>query len=112
MPSPTFACAVIVTSSGTSPPCFAPSSSSTVGREPPRQQERVAVGDADPLVDDLQVDRVGPRVLADPLHEVRMKLGLVLGGVDRPLGVDTDDLHLGLPLVEPAADAGDRPAGA
>ena len=83
-----------------------------LAREPPRHQERVAVGDPDPLVDDLQVDRVGPRVLADPLDEVRMELGLVLGGVDRPLGIDADDLHLGLLLVEPAADAGDRPARA
>jgi hypothetical protein len=74
--------------------------------------ERVAVGDPDPLVDDLQVDRVGPRVLADPLDEVRMELGIVLGGEDRALGIDADDLHLGLPLVEPAADARDRAAGA
>ena len=35
-----------------------------------------------------------------------------LGGVDRALGIDADDLHLGLLLVEPAADARDRPAGA
>ena len=41
-----------------------------------------------------------------------MELGLVLGGVDRALGIDADDLHLGLLLVEPAADARDRPAGA
>ena len=32
------------------------------------------------------------------------------GGVDRALGIDADDLHLGLLLVEPAADAGDRAA--
>ena len=83
-----------------------------LAREPARGEERVAVGDADPLVDDLQVDRVRPRVLADPLDEVRVKLRVVLRRVDRPLGVDADDLHLGLSLVEPAADAGDRAAGA
>ena len=81
-------------------------------REPPRHQERLAVGDPDPLVDHLQVDRLGPRVLADPLDEVRVELGVVRGGVDRALGIDADDLDLGLLLVEPAADAGDRAAGA
>ena len=41
-----------------------------------------------------------------------MELRVVLRGVDRALGIDADDLHLGLPLVEPAADAGDGSAGA
>ncbi len=41
-----------------------------------------------------------------------MELGLVLGGEDRSLGIDPDDLHVGLLLVEPAADARDRPARA
>ncbi len=41
-----------------------------------------------------------------------MELGVVGRGVDRALGIDADDLHFGLALVEVAADAGDRPAGA
>ena len=41
-----------------------------------------------------------------------MQLRVVLRRVDRALGIDADDLHLGLALVEPAADAGDRAAGA
>ena len=36
----------------------------------------------------------------------------VVGGEDRALGVGTDDPHLGLPLLEVAADPGDRAAGA
>ena len=60
----------------------------------------------------FEVDRLGPRVLADSLDEIRMELGLVGGRVDRALGIDADDLHLGLVLVEPAADARDRAAGA
>ena len=41
-------------------------------REPARREERVAVGDTDPLVDDGRVHRRRPGVLADPLHEVRV----------------------------------------
>ena len=45
-----------------------------LAREPPRGQERVAVGDAHPLVDDVGSHRLGPGVLADPLDEVGMQV--------------------------------------
>ena len=83
-----------------------------LAREPARGQERVAVGDADPLVDDVRVHRLRPRVLADALDEVRVEVALVLGRVDRALGVGADDQHLRLVLLEVAADAGDRAARA
>src|SRR5256885_932549 len=47
-----------------------------LAREAARGQERVAVGDADPLVDDVAVHRLRPRVLADPLDEVRVEVGV------------------------------------
>ncbi len=60
----------------------------------------------------FEVDRLRPRVLADALDEIRVQLGVVLRGVDRSFRIDADDAHAGLALVEPAADAGDRAAGA
>ena len=41
-----------------------------------------------------------------------MQVGLALRGVDRALGVDADDLHVRRVLLEVAADAADRAAGA
>src|SRR5205823_12771592 len=79
-------------------------------REPAGGQERVAVGDADPLVDDARVHRLRPRVLADTLDEIRMDVALVLRGVDRALRVGADDQDVWLVLLEVAADPGDRPA--
>src|SRR5262249_33651226 len=78
--------------------------------EPARGQERVAVGDADPLVDDRRVHRLRPRVLADSLDEVRVHVLLVLGREDRAFGVGADDQDVRLVLLEVAADAGDRAA--
>ena len=60
-----------------------------LARHAPGHRERVAVGDADPAVDDRRVVRAREEVLADPLREVRP--GRVAGqhaalrvGADRP----------------------------
>ena len=79
-------------------------------RQPPRGQERLAVRDPHPLVHDLGIHRLRPRVLADPLDEVRAERVLGVLGVDRPLGVGADDEHLGPALLEVPPDAGDRAA--
>jgi hypothetical protein len=41
-----------------------------------------------------------------------VELRVAVRRVDRAFGIDPDDLDLRLPLVEPAADTRDRPAGA
>jgi hypothetical protein len=72
--------------------------------------ERVGVGDGDDLVGDLGVVGARPEVLADTLHQVRAARA---AGVDRALGVGADDLDpTAGDLLEVAADAGDRAAGA
>src|SRR5439155_2675006 len=81
-------------------------------REPPRPPERLAVADADPLVDDVRIHRLRPRVLADPLDKIRVDVALVVRGVHRALGIGADDVHLRLPLLEEPADTADRAAGA
>ena len=72
-------------------------------------QERVAVRTPDPPVDDGGVERARPEVLADPLDQVRPRL---VAGVHGALGVGADDRHVGLLLLQVAADAGDRAARA
>ena len=72
-------------------------------------QERVLVRDPDVAVDDLGVEGLGPEVLADPLDAVRMDRP---PGVDRALGVGSDHLERRALLLEVAADAGHRAAGA
>ena len=79
--------------------------------EPASDEERVAVGDAHPLVDHLWVERLRPVLLADPLDQVRPQRVFLVGGEDRALGIDPHDPHRGLSLLEVAADAGDRPSG-
>jgi hypothetical protein len=81
-------------------------------REPARGQERVAVGDPNPLVDDLGIHGLRPAVLADSLDQVRVDVGLLLRRVDRAFWVGPDDQNLGLAFLEEAPDAGDRAAGA
>ena len=71
--------------------------------------ERVGVRDLDDPVRDLAVVAVGPEVLADALDEVR---AAAAAGVHRPGRVGADDLDVGVLLLEVAADAADRAAGA
>src|SRR5205085_2222059 len=75
----------------------------------PGRVERLGVADPDPLVDDLAVERLGDEVLADPLDLPRA--GRV-AREDRALGVGADHADGGVLLLEVAADARDRPAGA
>ena len=82
-----------------------------LARQPPCEQEGISVRDPDPLVDDLGVHRLRPAVFADSLDQIGVDVGLVLRGVDRPLGVGADDQDLGLALLEEAADARDGAAG-
>ena len=53
--------------------------------ETTRGEERVAIGDAHPLVDDGRVERVRPALLADALDEIRPLGMLLVGGEDRAL---------------------------
>ena len=75
----------------------------------PGGQERVAVADRDVAVDERRVEGLRPEVLADPLDAVRVDRA---AGVDRALRVGADHLDVGVLLLEVAADAGDRAAGA
>jgi len=45
-------------------------------REPACGEERRPVRDPHPLVDDVGIHRLGPRVLADPFDEVRMQVAV------------------------------------
>src|SRR5699024_4887419 len=66
--------------------------------------------DVDDLVVDLAVQDAGHEVRAEPLDLVRAGLAAV---EDRGLlGLDGDDLHLWLALLEHLAHAADRAAGA
>ena len=56
-----------------------------------------------------RVERLGPEVLADALDEVGLD---VVAGVDRADRVGADDLDGRVALLEVAAGAGDRAAGA
>src|SRR5207247_5728612 len=80
-------------------------------RETARSQERIAVGDAYPLVDELRIHRRRPRVLADSFDEVRLKIARPLRRVDRAFRIGADDEHLRLSFLEVTADAGDGSAG-
>ena len=77
-------------------------------RDRARAEERVAVGDLDPAVDDRGVERLGPEVLADALDQVRVDIARV----DRALGIGADDLDRRVLLLQVAPDARDRAAGA
>ena len=79
-----------------------------LAREPTGGEERVAVRDAHPLVDDRGVERVRPALLADALHEVRPLGVLRVGGEDGALRIDRDDARPRAVLLEVAADARDR----
>ena len=83
-----------------------------LAREPARGQERVAVGDAHPLVDDVGSIVSGHVSLPIPSTKYGCRSLVGLRRVDGALGVDADDQHLGLALLEVAADAADRAAGA
>ena len=61
------------------------------------------------LVHDGRVEALRERVLADPLDQVRVHGA---AGVDRALRVGSDDEQVRLLLLQVAADAGDRAAGA
>ena len=71
--------------------------------------EGVGVGDLDDAVGDAAVVGLGPEVLAHALDEVGAAGAT---GVDRARRVGADDLDLGVLLLEVAADAADRAAGA
>ena len=90
------------------PPARMPSSRAS--RRAQRNESRSR--DADPLVDDLRVHRLRPRVLADALDEIRMEVVVALRRVHRAFRVGADDQHLRLALLEVAPDAADRAAGA
>src|SRR5262249_24357963 len=66
--------------------------------------------DVDHLVVDAPVEDGRDEVRADAHDRVRPGLAAVEDGRRRRL--DRDDLHVALALLEPRADAGDRPAGA
>src|SRR5258708_7937515 len=66
-------------------------------------EERGGVGDAAPLVHALGVHGLRPAVFADSLDGVGVDARLVVGRVDRALGVGADDQDLGLALLEKAA---------
>ena len=68
-------------------------------RDPARRRERLAIGDAEPAVDDVAVERRRPEVLADALDEVGVHR---LARVDRADRVGADDLQIGLALLEVA----------
>ena len=73
-----------------------------LAREAAGGEERVAVGHAHVLVDDRRVERLGERVLADALDEIRVDVALVLCGEDRSLRVGADDDEIGLLFLEVA----------
>src|SRR5262249_29176349 len=75
----------------------------------PRRVERLSVADADPLVHQLAVERLGHEVFADALHLPRPR---GVARQHRPLRVRADDAHLGVLLLQVAGPAGDRPARA
>ena len=57
-------------------------------RDGPRREEGVAIGDLHVAIDHVGIERLGPEVLADALHEVGARL---VAGVDGALGVGADD---------------------
>src|SRR6185312_3131223 len=82
--------------------------------QPPGHGERFGVGDGDDLVGDRRVVVARPHVLADALDEVGAPGA---AGVDGAVRVRADDLHgsggaVGGDVLEVAAGAGDRAAGA
>jgi hypothetical protein len=77
--------------------------------QPPGHRERVGVGDLDDPIRDLTVVGVRPEVLADALDQVG---AAGAAGVDRAGGVGADHLHGRVLLLEVAAGAADRAAGA
>ena len=79
-----------------------------LAREPPRRDERLAVGDLDDLVHDGAVERPRPEILTHALDLVRSDGA----AVDRALGVGTDDAHGCVLLLEKTSHTADRPAGA
>ncbi len=73
------------------------------------RRERVAVRHRHDAVDDVRVVRGGPEILADPLDQVR---ATGPAGVDRPLGVGADDLHVGVLVLQVPPHPRDRAARA
>ena len=77
--------------------------------QPAGERERVRVGDLDDPVGDVAVVALGPEVLTHALDEVGPAAA---AGVDRAGRVGADDLDRRVLLLEVAADAADRAAGA
>src|SRR5208337_2420339 len=78
--------------------------------QPPGHVERVGVGNRDDLVGHRAVIRLRPEILADALDQVGPAAA---ARVHRTLGVCADDANPAAGyLLEVAARAGDRPAGA
>src|SRR6478735_1992465 len=87
--------------------CFA--AYAAIAGQPAGERERVGVGDLDDPVRDVAVVALGPEVLADALDEVG---AAGAPGVHGPGRVGADHLDVGVLLLEVAADAADRAAGA
>src|SRR5438105_1235488 len=80
-----------------SPTLTAAGANALLARQLARRAERLGVADADPIIDQLAVERLGHEVLADALDLPRLRAA---PGQHRAFGVGADDADVGVALLE------------